>query len=206
MDALFSGLAFIGVLYALKYQREDLEQQGRTIWQQQKEMEAQRFENSFFHLLKFQRDSMQAMHVTSTDSEEWEGSRAFRKAVSDLESYFCMEHNSPLKGEQLLKYIDNFFKRFCLSDGCDFGHYFRTLYHLIEFIDKSPMEDKAYYTGLVRAQLSTDELSLLFYNGLSEDGPKFKYFIEKYALLKNWRKPKAFQTHYDLYPPEAYGE
>jgi hypothetical protein len=206
LGALFSGLAFIGVIYALKYQREDLEQQGKTIKQQQKEMEAQRFENSFFQLLKFQRDSMQAMRVTSEHSQEWEGTRAFRKAVSNLESYFGNYYVGPMKEEQLLLYIDNNFKRFCTSDGSDFSHYFRTSYHLIEFIDKSTIEDKTYYVGLVRAQLSTDELSLLFFNGLSEEGKPFKHFIEKYALLKNWRKPETFQETYGLYPTRAYGE
>jgi Putative phage abortive infection protein len=56
------------------------------------------------------------------------------------------------------------------------------------------------------AQLSSDAIALLFCNDLSEQGREFKPLIEKYALLKNWRKPQAFQALCHLYPPIAYGE
>jgi hypothetical protein len=220
LSALFSGLAFIGVIYALAYQRAELKFQREELAltreemvNQRHEMEAQnatlahqRFENSFFQLLKFQRDSMQAMRVVIEHGDEWEGSMGFRVAVSNLERSFGDGYGRPMEEDQLLKYVDHNFKQFCASDGSDFGHYFRTLFHLIEFVDGSIIEGKPYYVGLVRAQLSTDELSLLFFNGLSEEGKQFKHFIEKYALLKNWRKPKTFQETYGLYPPKAYGE
>jgi hypothetical protein len=64
LGALFSGLAFIGVLYALKYQIDELEDQRKAIVQQQTEMEAQSFETLFFQLLKFQRESMQTLTST----------------------------------------------------------------------------------------------------------------------------------------------
>jgi hypothetical protein len=41
------------------------------------------------------------------------------------------------------------------------------------------------YTSLVRAQLSADELALLFYNGISSWGEKFRPLILKYDLLEN---------------------
>jgi Putative phage abortive infection protein len=220
LAALFSGLAFIGVIYALVYQRAELKLQREELRltreemvRQRQEMEAQnatlahqRFETSFFQLLKFQRDSMQAMRVTSEHGQEWEGSRAFQKAVNDMESSFTIPLDTTSDEELRSIAIDHAFKKACTSDRSDFGHYFRTLYHLIEFVHKGPIEDKAHYIGLVRAQLSTDELSLLFYNGLSEDGKQFKDFIKEYALLKNWRMPEAFQGHKGLYPDEAYGE
>jgi hypothetical protein len=41
------------------------------------------------------------------------------------------------------------------------------------------------YTNLVRAQLSSYEIALMFYNCLSEMGrEKFKPLVERYALLK----------------------
>jgi hypothetical protein len=208
LGALFSGLAFIGVLYALKYQRDQLEDQRKAIAQQQTEMEAQRFETSFFQLLKFQRDSMQAMRVTIGPDSTFGlvGSAAFRHVVENLSKRFVIVFVPPLEGEQLTETVNSSFEQACFSDKSDFGHYFRTLYHLIEFVDKSPIEDKAYYAHLVRAQLSTDEIALLFYNGLSEQGGGFKPLIEKYALLKKWRIPVAFQSHKGLYADEAYGD
>jgi hypothetical protein len=166
----------------------------------------QRFEDSFFQLLKLQRDSMQSLRITQPNGQEWEGSRAFRRAVHILESYFKDDGLVPMDEYELFSFVVFGFNATCASDGSDFGHYFRTLYHLIEFIDQSFIDEKAYYVGIVRAQLSTDELTLLFYNGLSEQGENFKPLIEKYALLKNWRMHDPFQVHRDRYRPEAYGE
>ena len=220
LGALFSGLAFIGVIYALAYQRAELKLQREELAltreemvRQRQEMEAQnatlahqRFENSFFQLLKFQRDSMQAMRVTIGPDSTFGlvGSAAFRHVVENLSKRFVIVFVPPLEGEQLTETVNSSFEQACFSDKSDFGHYFRTLYHLIEFVDKSPIEDKAYYVGLVRAQLSTDEIALLFYNGLNEQGGSFKPLIEKYALLKKWRIPVAFQSHKGLYADEAY--
>jgi hypothetical protein len=75
----------------------------------------------------------------------------------------------------------------------DVGHCFRFLYRIVKFIDdEMPKENGIIserartYAGLVRAQLSTYECALLFYNGLSEVGEKFKPLIETYALLGNF--------------------
>jgi uncharacterized membrane protein len=70
----------------------------------------------------------------------------------------------------------------------DLGAYFRTLYHLIKFIDKSGLteRERRTYANLVRAQFSPYEHFLLFYNCLSPFGcEKFYPLIERYALLKN---------------------
>jgi hypothetical protein len=69
-----------------------------------------------------------------------------------------------------------------------FGIYFRSLYHVFKFIDTSDLrfEQKVRYANLTRAQLSSYELALLFYNGLWGEGQKgFRPLIEKYGLLKH---------------------
>lgn len=74
------------------------------------------------------------------------------------------------------------------------GHYFRSLYRLIRFIDEQvflendyhkDFEIKYFYTSIVRSQLSDYETQWLMYNCVSEFGNvKFKPLIEKYTLLK----------------------
>ena len=67
-------------------------------------------------------------------------------------------------------------------------HTFGNLYNVVKFVDRSDFprdyKTKKFYTNLIRAQLSRDELGLLFYNCLSDRGAKFKKLVEKYALLK----------------------
>ena len=91
------------------------------------------------------------------------------------------------------------------------GPYFRHLYQVVKFVDQSDFlkefEAKKFYTNLIRAQLSSDELGLLFYNCLSNRGAKFKCLVEKYALFKDMSfKLLMNEEHRNLYAPSAYGE
>lgn len=78
------------------------------------------------------------------------------------------------------------------------GHYFRNLYHMFKYIHITqllPESEKQFYCNIIRAQLSTDELVLLFYNSLTPikyysdhpnlGYPNFKYLIDKYDILQN---------------------
>jgi hypothetical protein len=72
------------------------------------------------------------------------------------------------------------------------GHYFRNLYQILRLIERLEGEriDRTTirtYTGIVRAQLSANELALLFYNCLSgtvDDG-EFQKLIVKYQILEH---------------------
>jgi hypothetical protein len=65
------------------------------------------------------------------------------------------------------------------------AHYFRTLYRVFKFIDESEIEKKQQYASIMRAQLSSYELALLFYNCLGRAGNAFVKLAEKYALFEN---------------------
>ena len=66
------------------------------------------------------------------------------------------------------------------------GHYFRNLYHIIKLVKYNNMGEKYRYTSLVRAQLSSHELLMLFYNCLTINGiEKFKPLVEEFRLFKN---------------------
>ena len=69
----------------------------------------------------------------------------------------------------------------------DLGHYFRNLYHIIQFIERAQVRQstKVTFVKMLRAQLSNYELLLLAYNGMNDYGAKFYPLIEKYELLKN---------------------
>ncbi|SFJ43980.1 Putative phage abortive infection protein [Paenibacillus sp. UNC496MF] len=83
------------------------------------------------------------------------------------------------------------------------GHYFRNLFHIISFIDTSAdleiynashkideektFEKRKSYIRIIRAQLSSNELILLFYNSRTDVGKNFYDLIVKYQLLNNLR-------------------
>jgi hypothetical protein len=87
------------------------------------------------------------------------------------------------------------------------GHYFRTVYHVFKFCNESNLQETELrrYTSLARAQLSAPELFLLFYNGLSPFGVKFKPLIEKFGLLEHLDFELLLHpSHKTLYAESAY--
>lgn len=74
------------------------------------------------------------------------------------------------------------------------GHYFRNLYQLLKLIDNVNCEENVLtkneqfkYASIIRAQLSSNELILLFINCLNEmvDNGKFKNLLIKYSILEH---------------------
>lgn len=65
--------------------------------------------------------------------------------------------------------------------------YFRLLYRICELTDKAQIEDnkKKEYVKILRAQLTGSELLLLRYSAQTCEGVNFKYYINKYNLLKH---------------------
>lgn len=224
INALFSGLAFAGVIYAILLQRRELELQRRELELNRSElagqrealtaqnatMERQSFESTFFQLLRLHNEILAAMDfparkqptqvVTGRDCFS-----AFRSELARIWNKGLPEH----MGSTELNRVNKTYLAFYNSRQADLGHYFRTLYNLIKFVDLSPVDDKRIYTNLIRAQLSSDELFLLFYNCLSDLGAdRFKPLIEKYALFNNLNRETLIEPekHSILYLSEAYGE
>jgi hypothetical protein len=68
----------------------------------------------------------------------------------------------------------------------DLNHYFRFMYHMVNYVDTSKMQDKYFYVRILRSNLSESELILLALNcAYGEGREKFKKLVEKYALLHN---------------------
>jgi Putative phage abortive infection protein len=233
VDALFSGLAFAGVIFAillqrgeLRLQRQELEEtrdvmerQQAALASQDATLKRQTFENTFFQLLRLHHDNVSSMDLffrgrgsshRGTPAEKYYGRDCFQKFYERLQLSF-KDASERLGGAQKVQPGESIFsayEEFFQEHQADVGHYFRSLYHIIKFVNGSDVENKGMYTSLVRAQLSSFELLLLFYNGLSAYGcQRFKPLIECYALLKTVPITGALieDSHYHLYEPGAFG-
>lgn len=62
---------------------------------------------------------------------------------------------------------------------------FRTLHHLIRWIDESPLSasEKWHYCTLLHSQISWAEIVILYYRGLIKEGEEFAKYANKYALF-----------------------
>jgi len=200
INSLFSGLAFVGVIFAILLQKSELSLQRRELELTRKELSAQNtemklqnrtlskqsFENTFFQLLSLQQEIVGSMDVMEFNSNN---NSTGRDCMKYFYTTFRKEWTTEYSGDEELELRDkikNRYSEFYEQHQSQIGHYFRSLYHIVKLIDHSDIDDKRLYTNLVRAQLSSYELTLLFYNCLSDLGfEKFKPLVEKYALLKN---------------------
>lgn len=220
VNSLFSGLAFAGVIFTILLQRRELEiqrnevEETRDVFIEQNAMLTQeRFENNFFQLLSLYNSIVNSIDLRSKQNKNEiisKGRDCFEIFYQRLGRYLDTLNKDKKAFSVKASSIEDALKaydRFYINSESDVSHYFRTLYHIIKFVDNSNVENKNQYTAIVRAQLSSYEQALLFYNCLHSNGrEKFKPLIEKYALFKNLNTSLIFNDeHLKEYSDTAYG-
>lgn len=198
----------------VKYTRLELSGQKEEMIEQNNTLRQQKFENTFFQLLNLFNSIVNSLDVRnrSTKVVTTSGRDCFEVFFKRINLHLntIIYGNSSGSGDLSkcsIKQAVEAYDRFYSNDKSDMSHYFRTIYHIIKFIDTSDIDNKKQYTSIVRAQLSSYEQILLFYNCLHENGiEKFKPLIETYALFKNIDSSLIInQEHMDEYNDGAYG-
>lgn len=225
--SLFSLGAFL-LIYAtflaqqkqVAHQDKELEDQKQQFQLQHDSIKLQNFENSFYQLLNLQSQIASQMRQARgrtqyTNQLEWyEGRTCFSIWFDYLNQVFHRNVSLQTQEKGVAEtgkpdFVKQAYLEFYKTHQEDLGHYFRTLYHLIKFVKVSNVvveyEDKRRYTSLVRAQLSAYELLLLFYDGITEYGEKFKPLIEEFGLLEHLDKTLLLDPSYEkFYAESAY--
>ena len=211
VNALFSGLAFAGLIITILLQRKDLQYQRIAIEQTNVEMKnqtkefdiqnstlkRQQFENTFFELLRMLQTitddlSLNISYLDSDSRKEFmcRGKLVFQELCTFRTQKILngsLFYMSSLQDELKTDTIDNVYAR---EDIKFLYHYYRFVYRIIKFVDKSEIvktyNEKYEYITFLRFTFSNYELFVLFYNCLTADGcEKFKPLVEKYALFNN---------------------
>jgi hypothetical protein len=208
--------SFLMVVATLGMQKEQLELQRRELRSSIDEMKAtrkefevqnktlsiQRFENTFFSMVSLHNQIIESIHYGGQYQKDG------RKAITPIFSYFKQTYQNSLmnklfEGEEEINRIKIAYKEFFKHTESQLGHYFRNLYRIVKFIDHShtlEFEEKKTYVGIIKAQLSSYELVLLLYNGLSEHGIEFLPLMRKYNLLDNLNHELLIlKSHYKIY-------
>ena len=221
LNALFSGLAFLGVIYAirlqskeLKTQQRELKLQRRVLVLQQEELEGQKgamqkktFERTFFQLLNM-----------------------LEKKYDYIETSRTSIGTSPIGIYEILDWV-------CKKDEINLQSYegqvmatktyFLLLFKVLKFIDESTFcedEEKKTYVHLLRDQMSESVLRSFFLLSMEEEfcekcpeikirGSGLRDLIEDYTLFQNVKKDVLlyFEDSYDYatrgWPTEgAFGD
>lgn len=218
--------AFEQQIREFELQRKELELTREVLVEQNKMIKLQQFESTFFnslelfnnlidtlsvHYREFAQDPLEHIqgrnifsHVFSIFGNHYNDKMA-KYVSANIDAIYTKESlNIPLEDYRQIIY-ESYEKTF-LDYQSFIGHYFRTIYNIIKLVDEKCPTTPKYYTNLIRAQLSSYEHVLLFYNCLTPYGmEKFKPLIEKYALLDNMPISLLLDfQHKEFYSTSAY--
>lgn len=177
LNALFSGLAFSGVLVTLLLQRKDLED-GKL------QSAKQQTESQFYNMLNLQQQVIQGfdLHVKKYDFQyTLEGRDCFRDWYRKLLSAY--KESNPSDDESFR--AGYAYQLILQAHQGDLGLYFRSLYSVFRFIELADHADKIHLGRVVRSLLSDYELVFLYYNCLSHKGMNFQIYANNHALFDN---------------------
>jgi len=226
INALFSGLAFGGIILTIYLQRNELTLQRKELRltrnefkQQNETLKNQSFENTFFKMISLHHEIVDKLEIEemplfeNVETERYEKRRVFDYCKDKLSRLlFQRKKGDKLHGKstsrEIAEFNDNYIERpykefFNSTTQHLLSHYFRNLYHIFKYIYSSNMEKESqqFYASLARAQLSSHELYLLFYNGLSHGygNPNFLFYMKEFDLLDNFDASLVSSQHIIVY-------
>ena len=111
----------------------------------------------------------------------------------------------------LEKTIISTYESFYANYHYNLGHFFRFVYHIVKYVidNYGKDEDRKMYLGILQAQLSNDELGLLFFNCISKYSinskgeHKFHEWVDRYQLLQNIDVQNIINAEYIAFYPET---
>lgn len=208
LGALFSGLAFAGLIVTIRQQREDLKNQRDEIELQREDLKAQtealKLQKEEIQQtneeLKLQREEMKAQNKTimlqrfettffnmlssqieirnSVKFSEYRGKDAF---IAIFQEYTRAASRLGNSEARKYGYDESFLKRYL-------AHYFRHLIQTLRMIDTADflsVQEKYYYSEILSSHMSIYELGVFLYYCLSDEGKTIaKKLAESLALFR----------------------
>lgn len=174
LNALFTGLGFMGLLVTIFLQREDLKltreelsETRQEIKIQSKTFQQQQFEDSFYRLLTLYKENLSTLSATKplSDSEKIYGIEVLSVVLARFDSA-CkqMSHKFSDNLEQQEEYVYSLF-RTCRNVFSPQDRYLATFIALLAMVenDSPTPERRESYLAILSSQLTIYELKYLFY-------------------------------------------
>lgn len=208
LNPIFTLMTFFGVIVTIALQKLELRAAREEYKKSADALGTQAVENTFFNMVNLHHK------ITSEIKFNTNGFKIEANLLADTEKHKNL--NEPkyieIKKEQHLSATGSLSFQYCIvfisryaqtnedvfalykyiqdKQNNIFGHYFRNLYQIIKFIDEHvelSQNSKNKYLGILRAQLSRNELSVLYLNcmGNMVDDGKFRQLLIKYHLLEH---------------------
>ncbi|WP_441276936.1 putative phage abortive infection protein [Tardiphaga sp. 172_B4_N1_3] len=213
LNPILTFLTFIGVLLTIALQkiemnltREELGRSADALENQIQTTRKQIFESTFFQMLSLHNNIVNSIDLFNSETGvTTQGRDCFRAFYTRLTKIYRDNQKKAQKNHSDEKILELSYKLYWKEVQLDLGHYYRYLFNMIRFVKKNSPDDD-FYIKLIRSQLSDQELLLLFYNCLSEQGQNFRLYAEEFALFDNMPRRLLEQEHRARFSPAAYGE
>lgn len=219
VNALFSGLAFAGIIFTvllqrqeLQLQRHELKLQREEIIESRKELAGQReqlemqsktfarqnFESTFFNLVQKLRE------VTGS---QLEGTNLTFQSVRDRSLHGVRKLK--ISPDNLVDCVDQVVSVQIRNSQDVLDIYHQVLLTVLRYVDESDQENKRFYADVVRCSLSHTQLFCVFYATALDQDPRhrdLRALIEKYGLFKHL--PPAYllsPEHMRAFASTAFG-
>ena len=200
-------LALVALVWTIHLQTHELKESVSAFARQN-------FERTFFEMVRLHNDITRTFYLSRVTLSDANG------AIVDLSgrqcfAYYLLElkgQHAIAEGESELEITQRAYSVIHNRHQHVLGHYFRNFYRILKFVDENKdidEESKPSYTGILRAQLSSDELVVMFYSSLYAEGEKLKPFLEKYKMFDNLDPAlliDAIENHAGFYDISAWGE
>lgn len=188
-----------------------------------------RFETTYFNILGMLKQvqdtvntNIASRHIDGNVSNLIEYYTCFRNTyrdhlvtdtnLADFESSFFPLDANQATIEQLQGLLAAEYENYITSTDCNVGYMYRYIFNTIKFVTDDPYNKKDIksrdrYLNLLQAQLSNEELCLIFYNAISKYGKNkegqyyFKELLDATHFLENIDSSFLLdRKHYKLYP------
>lgn len=213
LNPILTFLTFTGVLLSIFLQRielglsrTELERSANALEKQIASIEKQNFEAAFFQMLNTFNAIVGSIDLHNKDGgQQRRGRDCFQIFYTRLNKIY-RENKAKGNGRHAPEAVLRLsYFIFWKEHQLELGHYFRFLFNVFKFVDENPASED-YHAKLLRAQLSDQELLLLFYNCQTEQGKKFRGYASKYKIFDNLPTVRLLEdNHIELMDRDAFG-
>ncbi|MEG8028987.1 putative phage abortive infection protein [Sphingomonas aerolata] len=225
-NALVSALGFAAVLATLWFQSVSLKEQAR-------DQHRQRFETTFFELLRIMREMRSEIRFEhsseyqeqrsigrfmayrrhegltsgidrSEAKREFAGYEAITEAVKEIRHWLIDAARSSKSPSKLATIYNH---RVHKENEATFSPYFRIIYTILQKLRRDKMltvDEKAEFGNLLRSQLTSDEIMLMAVNGLTPVSKDFSSLLTEFRMLKYLPKTSVRTELEGLYDKTAF--
>lgn len=217
--SIFSALGFCGVLWTIQLQRHAMKQIEMDSRKRDKSEKIRDFENSFFNMLNILQTIIKDMRIGGDGKKlDKEGRAVFTYYYSRFKGECIKKENIELIAfldkhsfsvNKEMEKLSRLYKHYFSGRSGNLSHYYRFVYNMFKFIHESALEgtEKKKYANILRAQISNYELLMLFYNGNTTHGTRFKEYFNEYAVFDNLPIDKLISDiHVLFYDKKAWGD